>query len=131
MSRDNDDVVVSCVERVGVREDVSRSKVDIALPCIERVKEESKITGTDESDFVTVSFGNGDIMARNDSGADLSIVHPSCIPASDLYQARQSGDVGVIRDVKLMGAFVNTEVTAELIHLPCHLVKDGKNVVML
>ena len=31
VSRDNDDVVFSCVERVGIREDVSRSKVDIAL----------------------------------------------------------------------------------------------------
>ena len=80
---------------------------------------------------MTVSFGNGDILARKDSGADLSIVHSSCIPASVLYQARQSGDVGVIRDVKLMGAFVNTEVTAELIHLPCHLVKMESCAVML
>ena len=84
VSRGNDDIALSCVERVGVREDVSRSNVDIALPCVERVKEESKITGTDDSDFVTVSFGNGDIVARKDSGADWSIVHPSCIPASVL-----------------------------------------------
>ena len=79
----------------------------------------------ESKEFVTVSFGNGDVVAKVDSGADLTIVHPSCIPSSVLYNARQSGDVGAIRDVKLMGAFVNTGVTAELIHLPCCLVNDG------
>jgi hypothetical protein len=77
------------------------------------------------NEIVTVSFGNGDVAARLDSGADLTIVHPSCIPASVLYDARQSGDVGAIRDVKLMGAFVGSGITAELIHLPCSIVSNG------
>ena len=119
-----------CVDKqsvdVVVREAVSRVDDDGALTCVERVIEESEISGTSDDDVVTVSFGNGDIVARKDSGTDVSVVHPSCIPASVLYQARQSGDIGAIRDVKLMGAFVNTGVTAELIHLPCHLVKYGR-----
>ena len=119
-----------CVDKqsvdVVVQEAVSRVDDDGALTCVERVREESEISGTSDDDVVTVSFGNGDIVARKDSGTDVSVVHPSCIPVSVLYQARQSGDIGAIRDVKLMGAFVNTGVTAELIHLPCHLVKDGR-----
>ena len=105
---------------------MSRGNDEIALSCVQSVREESKISGTDDDDVVTVSFGNGDVVARIDSGTDLTVVHPSCIPTSVLYHARQSGDIGAIRDVKLMGAFVNTGVTAELIHLPCHLVKDGR-----
>ena len=47
-----------------------------------------------ESDFVTVSFGNGEVLATIDSGADLTIVQPECIPISVLQHARESGDVG-------------------------------------
>ena len=87
-----------------------------------------------ECDFVTVSFGNGDVVAKVDSGADLSIVHPACIPSYVLKQARESGDVGTVRDVKLMSAFIGSGVTAELIHLPCQLMCEdgvvGKPVVI-
>ena len=77
-----------CVDKqsvdVVVREAVSRVDDDGALTCVERVREESEISGTSDDDVVTVSFGNGDIVARKDSGPDVSVVHPSCIPASVL-----------------------------------------------
>ena len=61
-----------CVDKQSVdevvRENVSRGNDDIAFSCVERVGEESKISGTDDDDVVTVSFGNGDIVARKDSG---------------------------------------------------------------
>jgi len=80
---------------------------------------------SEDSEFVTVSFGADDVKDKTDSGTDVSVVHPSCIPSGVLYNARQSGDVGAVRDVKLMGAFVGVGVSAELMHLPCTLVGKG------
>ena len=72
---------------------------------------------------VRVSFGNGPVIVRLDSGADVTVANLRIIPSDVLQQARASGEVGTGQTVKLIGPFSEV-VNAELITLPCRLVNS-------